>query len=80
MNAPAGGGYESRGPRVGFASSEMDQDKPISSGPTFLSRNKTEKTRLQGLMHTMTSLRPQGKQDVKGTAQKFAKWMVNEGQ
>jgi hypothetical protein len=31
------------------------EDEPLTAGPTHLSRNKTERSRLQGLVRTNTS-------------------------
>ena len=69
-------------PVVGF----VDPDKPLNGGPTFLSRNKTEKIRLQGLTHTMSNLRAEtgsaGEAAKKAldTAGRISVWMVNEGE
>ena len=59
----------------------QDEDKPISSGPTFLNRNKTERTRLQGLVRTMSgSSGPSVKAEGLTFAQRAKVWMVNDGE
>lgn len=57
-------------------------------GPSFLQRNKTERFRLQGLMHTMRSVRNAAQGSVEGHVPseelgrwgKVKVWMVNEGE
>lgn len=60
-----------------------DNGAAISNGPTFLSRNKTERGRLQGLTRTMSNPAAGGEGVAKralGMAERFKVWMVNEGE
>lgn len=57
----------------------LDSDKPPNS--SRLRRNKTEKGRLQGLMHTMNEPREEGSggDKILGRFERASVWMVNEG-
>jgi NADPH oxidase len=60
-----------------------DEDRPLGNGPTFLSRNKTERARLQGLTRTMSNPAsdiPGAAKQALGMAERFKVWMVNEGE
>ncbi|WWC67708.1 uncharacterized protein I206_101620 [Kwoniella pini CBS 10737] len=69
-------GYSFTGPNASQSS-----DRPNNNGLTFLSRNKTERGRLQGLMHTMSKVGDQRGAGSKalGWIEKMKVWMVNEG-
>lgn len=70
--------------------SPRDLDIPLTDGPTHLRRNKTERTRLQGLVHVMSEgvSKEQGSADggnegvsgVRRMVEKTEVWMVNEGE
>jgi hypothetical protein len=63
----------------------VDPDKPISSAPTFLNRNKTERNRLQGLARVLSTgpgtmrKAPFDAQKELGLGEKARIWMVNQG-
>ncbi|WWD07921.1 hypothetical protein V865_006028 [Kwoniella europaea PYCC6329] len=71
------GGYAFNAPSAKASS----DDRPINNGPTFLARNKTERGRLQGLVHTMSKLGDNANPITKasGWTEKMKVWMVNEG-
>ncbi|ODO03125.1 hypothetical protein I350_05970 [Cryptococcus amylolentus CBS 6273] len=61
---------------------QYNPDVPVANGPTFLQRNKTERTRLQGLVSTMSNLKPNPEGKVAravGMGERLKVWMVNEG-
>jgi len=57
------------------------EDMPLTAGPVHLSRNKTERHRLQGLVRTAT-ITDSG-DDEKGKVRTFGEkvkvWMINDG-
>lgn len=59
-------------------------DEPLTPGPTFLSRNRTERNRLQGLVSSrmMSVYDPDedGVKKARGLVEKAKVWMVNDGQ
>ncbi|KAK4685370.1 hypothetical protein P7C73_g4778, partial [Tremellales sp. Uapishka_1] len=73
MNALSPRNYAFKDSGAGFGA-----DQPISNGPTFLSRNKTERGRLQGLVHVMSDMKERTKVEM-GWPERIKVWMVNEG-
>jgi hypothetical protein len=56
----------------------FDSDNiPLTAGPVHLSRNKTEKHRLQGLVKTVGRSEEVGK--VRTFGEKVKVWMINDG-
>jgi NADPH oxidase len=54
--------------------------KTLTSQPSHLQRNKTERRRLQGLQRTLTtSSATKGAPEQKGWKDRFDVWMINEG-
>lgn len=62
---------------------DVPLDQPITGDAPRLRRNKTEKVRLQGLMHTMKESKGEEEEDgikkALGMSGKASIWMVNEG-
>ncbi|OCF37561.1 hypothetical protein I316_00687 [Kwoniella heveanensis BCC8398] len=75
--------YAFAGPNAAISSSSQAEDKPLVDRPTFLQRNKTERTRLQGLVRTMSDAGARGAVTGVirngGWGEKMKVWMVNEG-
>lgn len=70
-------------PELHDAEEKELQDHPLTPGPTFLSRNKTERKRLQGLVMTRTvSVYDENDELVKNRTmvEKVKVWMVNDGE
>lgn len=73
-----------REPAVGFADVPLDQ--PISSEEPRLRRNRTEKKRLQALVHEMNNRETSeggvegGMKRTLGKLEQVRVWMVNEGE
>ncbi|WVQ97829.1 hypothetical protein IAU59_004944 [Kwoniella sp. CBS 9459] len=77
--------FDSGPPPLGYAFSGQNaaissEDRPVVDRPTFLQRNKTERSRLQGLVHTMSNVSTGGAAVKTGDWKERIKvWMVNEG-
>lgn len=54
-------------------------DKPLTAGPSHLSRNKTERHRLQGLVRSGTTNGSDEKGRVRTLGEKVKVWMINDG-
>lgn len=54
-------------------------DEPLSTGPSHLSRNKSERHRLQGLVRSGTTNGSEGKGKVRTFGEKVKVWMINDG-
>ena len=54
-------------------------DEALSTGPSHLSRNKTERHRLQGLVRSGTTNGSEGKGKVRTFGEKVKVWMINDG-
>jgi len=55
------------------------EDMPLTAGPVHLSRNKTERHRLQGLVRTTTNSNGDEGGKVRTLAEKLKVWMINDG-
>jgi hypothetical protein len=54
-------------------------DEPLTAGPVHLSRNKTERHRLQGLVRSNTISNDDEVGRVKTFGEKVKVWMINDG-
>lgn len=54
-------------------------DIPLTASPVHLSRNKTERHRLQGLVRTVTKNDDEGIGKVRTFREKVKVWMINDG-
>ena len=54
-------------------------DESLTAGPSHLSRNKTERHRLQGLVRSGTTNGGDEKGKVRTFGEKVKVWMINDG-